>query len=106
MGKTRDLYKKTVDIKGTFHVRLDMIKDRNCKDLTEEEENKKWQGYTELYKKGLNDPDNHDGVVTYLELDLLEYEIKWAVRSITMNKASGGDVKNLPANVGDTGDLG
>ena len=83
-----------------------MIKDRNCNDLTEEEENKKWQGYTELYKKGLNNPDNHDGVVIYLELDLLEYEIKWAVGNITVNIARGSDVKNLPANVGDTGDLG
>ena len=83
-----------------------MIKDRNCNDLTEEEENKKWQGYTELYKKGLNNPDNHDGVVINLELDLLEYEIKWAVGNITVNKARGSDVKNLPANVGDTGDLG
>ena len=85
---------------------MDTIKDRNCNDLTEEEENKKWQGYTELYKKGLNNPDNHDGVVIYLELDLLEYEIKWAVGNITVNKARGSDVKNLPANVGDTGDLG
>ena len=93
MGKTIDLFKKIRDIKGTFHVRLGTIKDRNGKDLTEAEEIKKrWQENTgELYKKGLNDPDNHDGVVTHLEPDILECEIKWALGSITMNKASGGD---------------
>ena len=67
------------------------IKDRNSKDLTEAEINKRWQEYTELYKKGFNDSDNHDGVVTHLEPDILECEVKWALRSITMNKASGGD---------------
>ena len=102
MGKTRDLFKKIRDIKGIFHARMGTIKDRNGKDLTEKEEIKKrWQKYTrsscigELYKKGLNDPDNHDGVVTHLEPDILECEIKWALGSITMNKASGGD--GIPA---------
>ena len=93
MGKIRDLFKKTGDIKGTFHARLDRIKDRNVKDLREAEEiKKKWQEYTEeLYRKGLNDLDNHDGVVTHLEPDILECEIKWALGSSTTNKASGGD---------------
>ena len=92
MGKTRDLFKKIGDIKGTFHVRMGMIKDRNDKDLTEAEEIKKgWQEYIELYKKGLNDPDNHNGVVTHLESDILDYEVKWVFGSITVNKASGGD---------------
>ena len=80
MGKTRDLFKKTGDIKGTFHARMGMIKDRNGKDLTEAEEIKKrWQEYTEELKKkkGLNDSDNHDGVVTHLEPDILECEVKW-----------------------------
>jgi len=78
MGKTLGLFKKIRDIKGTFHARMGTIKDRNCKDLTEAEEIKKrWQEYTEeLYKKGLNDPDNHDGVITHLEPDILECEIK------------------------------
>jgi len=78
MGKTIGLFKKIRDIKGTFHARMGTIKDRNCKDLTEAEEIKKrWQEYTEeLYKKGLNDPDNHDGVITHLEPDILECEIK------------------------------
>ena len=94
MRKTKDVLKKIGGIKGIFHARMGMIKDRNGKDLTEAEEIKKrwWQEYTkELYKKGLNDPDNHHGVVTHLEPDILGYEIKWALRSITTNKASGGD---------------
>ena len=93
MGKTRDLFKKTGDIKGIFHVRMGKIKDRNSKDPTEVDKIKKrWQEYTEeLYKKGLNDPDNLDGVVTHLEPDILECEVKWALESITTNKASGGD---------------
>ena len=92
MKKARDLFKKTGDIKGTFHVRMDMIKDRNGKDLTEAEAIKnKWQEYTELYRKGLNDSDNHDGVVTHLEPDILECKVKWALGNITKNKASGGD---------------
>ena len=90
MGKTRDLFKKIGDIKGTFHARTGMIKDTNGKDLTEAEEIKKrWQEYTEeLYKKSLNDLDKHDGMV---EPDILDCEVKWALGSITMNKASGGD---------------
>ena len=87
----------TKTIKGTFHVRMGTIKNRNNKDLTEAEEiKKKWQQYTEeLYKKGLNEPENHDSVVTHLELDILEWEVKWALGSITTNKASGGD--KIPA---------
>ena len=96
MGKTRDLFKKIGDIKGTFHARMGMIKNRNSKELTEAEEIKKrWQEYTELYKKCLKDPDNHDGVVTHLEPDILECEVKWALGSITTNKVSGGD--GIPA---------
>ena len=97
MGKTRDLFKKIRDTKGTFHATMDTIKDRNCMDLTEAEDIKKrWQEYTEkLYKKDLNDPDNHDGVITHLESDILECEVKWALGSITTNKASGGD--GIPA---------
>ena len=93
MGYTRDLFKKIGEIKGTFHARMGMIKDRNSKDLMEAEEIKKrWQEYTEeLYKKDLNDPDNHDGVVTYLKPNILECEVKWALRNITRNKVSGGD---------------
>ena len=93
MGKTRDLFKKIPDIKGTFHAKMGTIKDRNGMDLTEAEDIKKrWQEYTEeLYKKDLHDPDNHDGVITYLELHILEFEVKWALGSITLNKASGGD---------------
>ena len=92
MGKTGDLYKKIRDTKGTFHVKMDTIKDRNSMDLTEAEDIKKrWQDYTELYKKDLHDPDNHDGVITHLEPDILECKVKWALGSITMNKASGGD---------------
>ena len=92
-GKTRDLFKKTGDSKKIFHARMGTIKDRNYKQLTEGEEIKKrWQEYTEeLYKKDLHDPDNHDGVITDLEPDILECEVKWALGSITMNKASGGD---------------
>ena len=91
MGKTRDLIKKIGDTKGT-HARMGMIKNRNSKDLTEAEDIKKrWQDNDELYKKGLNDLDNHDAVVTHLEPDILECEVKWALGSITMNKTSGGD---------------
>ena len=97
MGKTRDLFEKFGDIKGTFHAKKGTIKDRNTKDLTEVEEIKKrWQEYTEVvYKKDLHDPDNHDAVNTHLEPDILECEVKWALGSITMNKASGGD--GIPA---------
>ena len=92
MGKTRDLFKKITDIKGIFHAKMGSIKDRNCMDLTEAEDIKKrWQQYTELYKKDLHDPDNHGGVITHLEPDILECEVKWALESITTNKASGGD---------------
>ena len=81
MGRSRDLFKKIGEIKGTFHARIGMIKNRNGKDLTEAEGiKKKWQDYTELYKKGLNDPDNHDDMVTPLEPDNLEYEMKWGLR--------------------------
>ena len=90
MGKARDLFKKIAGIKGTFHAKMGTVKDKSNKDLTEVEEIKKrWQEYTELYKKGLNDLDNHDGVVTHLELDILECEVKWVLGSLTMNKASG-----------------
>ena len=93
MGKTRDLFKKIRDIKGAFHAKMGTIKDRNGMDLTEAEDIKKrWQEYIEeLYKKDLNDLDNHNGVITHLELNILECEAKWALGSITMNKASGGD---------------
>ena len=93
MGKTRDLVKKIRDTKGTFHAQMGTIKDRNGMDLMEGEDiKKKWQEYTEeLYKKDLYDRDNHDGVITHLEPDILECEAKWALGSITMNKASGGD---------------
>ena len=91
MKKTRDLFKKTGDIKGIFHVRLDIIKERNGKELIEAEEIKRWQEYTKLYKQGLDDPDNHYGVVIHLSPDILECEVKWAWGSITINKASGGD---------------
>ena len=93
MGKTRDLFKKIRDTKGTFHAKMGSIKDRNGRDLTEAEDfKKKWQEYTEeLYKKYLQDPDNHDGVITHLEPDILECEVKWALGSITMITASGGD---------------
>ena len=92
MGKTRDCLKKIRDTKGTFHAQMGTIKGRNDMNLTEAEDIKKrWQEYTELYKKYLNDPDNHDGVITHLEPDILECEVKWALGSITTNKASGGD---------------
>ena len=93
MGKTRDRFKKIRDTKGTFHAKMGSIKDRNVMDLTEAKDIKKrWEEYTEeLYKKDLHDPDNHDGVITHLEPDILECEVKWALRSITKNKASGGD---------------
>ena len=93
MGKTKDLFKKIRDIKGTFHAKMGSIKDRNGMDITEAEDIKKrWQEYTqELYKKDLHDQDNHDGVITHLQPDILECEVKWALGSITTNKASGGD---------------
>ena len=93
MGKTRDLFKKIRDTKGTYHTKMGSIKDRNGMDLTEAEDIKKrWQEYTEeLYKNDLHDQDNHDGVITYLGPDILEWEVKWALGSITTNKASGGD---------------
>ena len=93
MGKTRDLFKKTRDAKGIFHTKMGTIKDRNGMDLTEAEDIKKrWQEYTEeLHERDLDDPYNHDGVITTLEPDILESEVKWALESITMSKASGGD---------------
>ena len=93
MGKTRDLLKKIRDTKGIFHTKMGMIEERDSMDLTEAEDIKnRWQEYTEeLYKKDLNDPDNHDGVITHLEPDILECEVKWALGSITTNKASGGN---------------
>ena len=93
MGKTRDLLKKIRDTKGIFHAKMGFIKDRNGMDLTEAEDIKKrWQEYTEeLYKKDLHNQDNHDGVITHLEPDILECEVKWALESITTNRASGGD---------------
>ena len=95
MGKSRDVFKKSRDTKGIFHAKMGTIKDRNGMDLTEAEDIKKrWQEYTEeLYKKHLHDPDNHGGVITHLEPDILECEVKGALGSITMNKASGGDIK-------------
>ena len=100
MGKTRDLFKKIRDTKGTFYAKMGSIKERNGMDITEAEDIKKrWQEYTEaLYKKDLHDPDNHNGVtITHLEPDIniLECEVKWALGSITMNKASGGDAITL-----------
>ena len=96
-AKTRALFKKIGDTKGTFHAKMGTIKDRNSKDLTEAEEIKKrWQEYTEeLYKKDLNDPDNHNGVIVHLEPDILECKVKCAIGSITVNKVSGGD--GIPA---------
>ena len=93
MGKTRDLFKKIRDTKGKFHAKMGSIKDRNGRDLTEAEDIKKrQQEYTEeLYKKDLHDSDNHDSVITHLEPDILQCEVKWALEGITMNKASGGD---------------
>ena len=93
MGKTRELFRKIRDTKGTFHAKMRLIKDRNGMDLTEAEDIKRrWQEYTEeLYKKDLHDPENHDSVITHLNPDILECEVKWALRNITANKASGGD---------------
>ena len=93
MGKTRDLFQKIRDTKETFHAKMGLIKDRNGMDLTEAEDIKeRWQEYTEeLYKKVPQDPDNHNGVITHLAPDILECEVKWALGSIIMNKASGGD---------------
>ena len=94
MGKTRDLFKKIRDTKGTFHAKMGSIKDRNCMDLPEAEDSKKrWQEYTELYKKDLHNQDHHNGVIinSHLEPNILECEVKWALESITTNKASGGD---------------
>ena len=93
MGKIRDVFKKIRDTKGTFQAKVGTRKGRNCMDLIEAADIKKrWQEYTEeLYKKDLHDPDNHDGVITHLDPDILECEVKWALESITMNKASGGD---------------
>ena len=91
MGKTRDPFRR-IQTKGTFHAKMGLIKDRNGMDLTEAEDiKKKRQEYTELYEKDLHDQDNHDGVITHLEPDILECEVKWALASITTNKASGGD---------------
>ena len=96
MGKTRDLFKKIRDTKGTFHAKMGSIKYRNARDLTEAEDIKnRWQEYTELYKKDLHDPDNHDGAITHLEPDILECEVKWALGGITSNKANRGD--EIPA---------
>ena len=93
MGKTRDLFRKIRNMKGTLHAKMGSIKDRNGMDLTEADDIKKrWQEYTEeLYKKDLHDPDNHDGVITHLEPDILECKVKWALGIITMNKVSEGD---------------
>ena len=94
MGKTRDLFKKIRDTKGTFHAKTGSKKDRNCMDLTEAKDIKSQQEYTEeLYKKDLHDPHNHDGVIThiYLDVDILKCEVKWALGSIITNKANGGD---------------
>ena len=96
MRKTRVLFKKTGNTKGTFHAKMGTIKDRNGMDLTEAEDIKRWQEYTEeLYKTDLHDPDNYDGVITHLEPDILECEVKWTLGSITMNKANGDD--GIPA---------
>ena len=96
MGKTRDLFKKIKDTKGTFHAKMGTIKNRNGMDLTEAEDIKRWQEYKEeLYKKDLHDPDNHNGEITHLEPDILECEVKWALGSITTNIANGGD--GIPA---------
>ena len=92
MGKTRDLFKKIRDTKGTFHAKMGTIKDRNGMDLTEAEDIRRWQEYTrELYKKDHHDPDNQDGVISHLEPDILECEVKWSLGYVTTNKASGGD---------------
>ena len=87
MGKTRDLVKKIRDTRGTYHTKMGSIKDRNCIDLTEAEDKKRWQEYTEeLYKRDLHDPDNHDGVITHLEPDILECEVKWALEASLQTK--------------------
>ena len=92
MEKTRDFFKKIRNIKGIFHTEIGTIKDRKSMELTPEDIKKRWQEYTEeLYKKNLHEPDNHDDVITHLEADILECEVKWALGSITTNKASGGD---------------
>ena len=92
MGKARDHFKNIRDNKGTLHAKMDTIQDRNGMDLTEAEDFKKWQEYTEeLYKKDLHEPDNHNSVITHLESDILECEVKWTLGSITMNKVYGGD---------------
>ena len=92
MEKTRDFFKKIRDTKGTFHAKMGTIMDRNGMDLTEAEDIKKrWREYTDLYKKDLHDPDNHNGMITHLEPDILECEVKWALGSIITSKASGGD---------------
>ena len=92
MGKTRDVFKKIRDTKGKFHAKMGSIKDRNCMDLPEAEDIKKrWQEYTELYKKDLHDPDKHDGVIIHLEPDILKCRVKWALGNSTMNQVSGGD---------------
>ena len=92
MGKTRNLFKKMRDTKGTFHAKMVAKKDRNVIDLTEADNIKKrWQEYTELYKKDLHDPDNHNSMISHLEPDILECEVRWALGSITTNKGSGGD---------------
>ena len=92
MGKTRDLFKKFIDTKGTFQAKMGSIMDRNCMDLAEAEDIKKsWQEYTEKLYKNLHNPDNQEGLITHLEPDILECEVKWALGSITMNKASGSD---------------
>ena len=96
MGKNRDFFKKIRDTKRTFHAKMGSIKDRNGMEAEAEDIKKRWQEYTEeLYKKDLHDPDNHDGVITHLEPDILECEVKWALGGITMDKASGGD--EIPA---------
>ena len=95
MGKTRDLFKEIRDTKETFHAKIGSIKDRKSKDLTEADVKKRWQEYTKLYKKDLNDPNNHDGVITHLESDILECEVKGALGSMATNKASGCD--GIPA---------
>ena len=96
MGKTRDLFKIIRDTKGIFHAKMGSIKDKSGMDLTEAEDVKKrWQEYTDLYKKDLHDPNNHDDVITHLEPDILECKVKWTLGSITTNKASGGD--GIPA---------
>ena len=92
MGKTRDLFKKIRDTKGTFHAKMGSINDRNGMDLTEAEDTKRrWQEHTELYKKELQEPDNHNDMLTHLEPDILECEVKWALESVTTDKGSGGD---------------